>query len=134
VSANTIACRWLALAGYFLLLALLLNWYTWLAPPTHVPVSVALAIVAVPLLLPLRGLLHGRAYTHAWTSFLALPYFALGVDGVAGGVHPPWIGWVAIVSSVALFCGAVGYARLRGRELQAMATAAGSEHETRPRA
>jgi len=118
MSRGTLVCRWLTLVAYFALLALLLNWYTWLAPPEDVPVSVALAIVALPLLLPLRGLLHGRAYTHAWTSFLALPYFALGVDGVAGGVHPAWIGGIAIAASVTLFCGSVGYARLHGRALR----------------
>jgi len=118
MSRGAVLFRWVALAGYFALLALELNWYTWLAPPHTIPISVALAIVALPLLLPLRGLLHGRAYTHAWTSFLALPYFALGVDGVAGGVHPAWIGAIGIVASVALFCGAVGYARLQGRAQQ----------------
>ncbi len=111
-------CRGATLLGYFALLALLLNWYTWLAPPARVPVSVALALTAVPLLLPLRGLLHGRPYTHAWTSLLALPYFALGIDAVAGGIGPVWLGAAVTVASTLLFAASVGYARARGRELR----------------
>jgi uncharacterized membrane protein len=113
--------RVLALAGYFALLTLLLNWHTWIAPPTRVPISVVLLLVAVPLLLPLRGLLHGRVYTHAWTSFLALAYFALAVDAIAADVQPAWLGWAALVASLALFTGAIGYTRTRGRELRSAA-------------
>lgn len=113
--------RVLALAGYFALLALLLNWHTWLAPPARVPISVVLLLVAVPLLVPLRGLLHGRVYTHAWTSFLALAYFALAVDAIAAGVEPAWLGWTALIASLTLFAGAIGYTRTRGRELRASA-------------
>jgi len=84
--------------GYFVLLALLLNWLTWLSPPRGVPVALALVLLTVPLLFPLRGLLHGRPYTHAWTSFLALLYFAFGIDAVAAGHDPAWLGAVAIGS------------------------------------
>ncbi len=112
-------CRVLALAGHLLLLTLLLNWLTWLAPAARVPVPVMLLVVTVPLLLPLRGLLHGRIYTHAWTSFLALPYFAFGVDALAAGIEPIWLGWAAVLTSLALFGGAIGYTRLRERELRA---------------
>lgn len=112
---GVVACRGLALAAHLALLALVLAWYTWLAPPARAPISLVLALVAIPLLLPLRGLLHGRAYTHAWTSFLALPYFALGVDAVAAGVRPAWLGWAVVAASLTLFATTVGYARLAGR-------------------
>lgn len=108
-------CRLLALAAHLALLGLVLAWYAWLAPPARAPVPLALALVAAPLLLPLPGLLRGRPYTHAWTSFLALPYFALGVDAVAAGVRPGWLGWAAVTASLTLFAAAVGYARLAGR-------------------
>ncbi|MEX1082023.1 MAG: DUF2069 domain-containing protein [Halofilum sp. (in: g-proteobacteria)] len=122
-------CRALALTGHLLLLVLLLNWLTWLSPAERVPVSVMLLIVAAPLLLPLRGLLHGRIYTHAWASFLALPYFAFGVDAIAAGVRPEWLGWAAVIASLALFTGATGYTRLRGRELRAIAQEQGEPQQ-----
>lgn len=108
--------RLAALAGYFGLLALLLNWFTWIAPPSRFPVSFALILLTVPLLFPLRGLLHGRPYTHAWTSFLSLFYFAFGVDAIAAASDPAWLGWTAVVTSILWFAGCVGYVRATGRE------------------
>ena len=118
MSRITLAYRATALASHLALLALLLNWFTWLAPPERTPIALVLIVTTIPLLFPLRGLLHGRLYTHAWTSFLALPYFILGVDAVAAGSEPTWLGWAAIVSSTTLFIATVGYTRCRGRELR----------------
>ena len=41
--------------------------------------ALVLLVLVVPLLFPLRGLLHGRKYTFAWSCFLALLYFTHGV-------------------------------------------------------
>ncbi len=68
-----------ALTGYFGLFGLLLLWFSWLEPPRQLPVALGLILLVGPLLPPLRGLLHGRAYTHAWASFLALFYFISSV-------------------------------------------------------
>lgn len=109
-------CRWLTLAGYCALLGLLLAHFTSIAPPERTPVSIALALAALPLLLPLRGLLHERSYTHAWTSVLALPYFVFAVDYIAAGGRPVWLGWAELAASLVLFSGAVGYVQFRARE------------------
>lgn len=69
----------LTLFGYLGTLALLLAWYGWLAPAAHIPKSIALALLLLPLLFPLRGLLHGRRYTFSWSCFLSLLYFIHGV-------------------------------------------------------
>ena len=69
----------LTLAGYLGTLGLLLAWYGWLAPSVHFPRSLVLALFLVPLLFPLRGLLHGRRYTFSWSCFLSLLYFIHGV-------------------------------------------------------
>ena len=53
----------LTLTGYLGTLALLTAWYSWLAPSTHFPVALVLLVLVLPLLFPLRGLLHGRRYT-----------------------------------------------------------------------
>ena len=78
---NPVLWRVIALGGYFSTLFFVMFWVIWLSPDST-PRSVVLAIALLPMLLPLRGLLHGRRYTHAWASFLALPYFAFGVDAV----------------------------------------------------
>lgn len=104
--------RWLTLGGYFGLLALILNWFTWLAPPVQVPRSMILAALALPLLLPLRGILHARRYTHQWTGFLSLGYFMIGVDvwynqaGIAATLGAAMVGF-----SLLLLIGSSMYAR-----------------------
>ncbi|MFZ1325218.1 MAG: DUF2069 domain-containing protein [Candidatus Contendobacter sp.] len=103
--------RAVALIAYFGLFALLLLWFGWLEPPSHIPVVLALLLWVGPLLFPLRGLLDGRPHTHAWTSFLALFYFAFGVFYVAGPMARPWLAWLAIGLSVLLFLGVVAYVR-----------------------
>jgi uncharacterized membrane protein len=66
-----------AVASLLALIALALAWEIWLAPLR--PGGSWLSLKALPLLAPLRGLLHGRRYTFQWTPFLALAYFAEGV-------------------------------------------------------
>ncbi len=99
--------RWVTLVGYFGLLALLLNWFTWLAPPKVVPRALPLIALTVPLLFPLRGLLHASTYTHAWVSLLALPYFAIGVDVAFNRSDQRSLGLLLVLFSVLLFCGSV---------------------------
>ena len=110
-ASKIIVARWATLVGYFGLLILLLNWYTWLSPPTQVPRAMLLIVLLVPLLLPMRGLLHARPYTHAWTSFLSLGYFALGVDIVYTSQVDRVLGALQIVFSVLLFFGCVFFPR-----------------------
>ncbi len=106
--------RWVTLAAYFGLLAQVIAWHAWLSPAGRVPTALVLTALTLPLLAPLRGLLHGRAYTHAWASFIALGYFVLGVAHAA--VAPERLYGVAlIVTSLTLFFGCLVYARLSAR-------------------
>jgi uncharacterized membrane protein len=59
------------------LLLLCLAWELWLAPLR--PGGSMLALKALPLLLPLFGILRGKRYTHQWTSMLALAYVIEGL-------------------------------------------------------
>ena len=56
---------------------LCLAWEFWLSPVRAG--GSALALKALPLLIPLFGILHGRRYTHQWASFLALAYITEGI-------------------------------------------------------
>ncbi len=104
--------RALALAGYFGTMLFLMLWIIWLAPP-QIPKSIALAIGLLPLLLPLRGMLHGRVYTHSWAGFLALPYFAFGIDAAIHRTEKPWLGLILVVCSTAWFFGCAYYSKYR---------------------
>ncbi|HXU43327.1 MAG TPA: DUF2069 domain-containing protein [Burkholderiales bacterium] len=93
-------------------LALLcLLWELWLAPLR--PGGSFLALKALPLALPLGGILRGRRYTYQWSSMLILAYFAEGVMrawGDAGLSRQLAVGEIAL--SVAYFAAVVAYARV----------------------
>lgn len=66
-----------ASASLIALILLCLAWEAWLAPLR--PGGSLLVLKAVPLLLPLRGILQGRRYTYQWASMFILFYFTEGV-------------------------------------------------------
>jgi uncharacterized membrane protein len=69
-------CR-TALASWLALIVLTVLWEGWLAPKA--PPGFWLAVKALPLLLPLFGLLRGRARAYLWASLLALLYLTEGL-------------------------------------------------------
>jgi uncharacterized membrane protein len=107
-----------AVSGYFGLIVLLLAWLGWLSPPATLPISVAMFLMLVPLLFPLRGILHGRPYTFAWASFLAMFYFIHGVVEAYSTPTDRWLALLEVVLSIAFYGGSMFYARFRGRELR----------------
>jgi len=71
------------------------------------------ALKALPLALPLSGILRARRYTFQWSSMLILGYLAEGITRAwaeTGLSQKLAIG--EIVLSAAFFAAAVGYARL----------------------
>lgn len=104
--------RAMALFGYFGTMGFLMLWVIRLAPP-QIPKSIALAIGLIPLLLPLRGMLHGRVYTHSWAGFLALPYFAFGIDAAIHRTEKSWLGVVLVILSTVWFFGCVYFSKYK---------------------
>ena len=105
--------RVLALVGHIGLMALFLAWFGFVAPPERVPRLLPFVALVGPLLIPLRGMLHGRRYTHQWVSFYVLIYFTVGVDTWANppGAGLAWLGVATVALSLAHFAGCVMYAR-----------------------
>jgi len=66
-----------AAAALVALFALCLAWELWLAPIR--PGGSMLALKALPLVVPMAGILSGRRYTYQWTSMFILAYFVEGV-------------------------------------------------------
>lgn len=96
------------------LILLSLAWETILAPLK--PGGSLLMLKAVPLLLPLFGILRGNRYTYQWSSMFILLYFTEGVvrawsdSGLSAQLAA-----AEIVLSVAFFSCAIFYARLTRR-------------------
>lgn len=93
------------------LIMVCLAWEGWLAPLR--PGGSLLILKAVPLLLPLYGIIHGRRYTYQWASMFILIYFTEGtVRAWADGGVAAQLALVEVLLSVTFFTAAIFYARL----------------------
>jgi len=77
--AHVDATRWVAVASLLALILLCLAWEMWLAPIRPGGSPVIAGIKALPLCIPLAGLLRRRMYTYRWLSLFIWFYFAEGV-------------------------------------------------------
>jgi uncharacterized membrane protein len=101
VSART---AWLAACAAWIALVLLgVAWELWLAPLR--PGGSWLVLKVVPLLFPLRGLLHGRRYTFQWSALLV---WACMIEGSLRAFSDP--GPSARLALLELFLGAAFFA------------------------
>jgi uncharacterized membrane protein len=103
--------RALATAALVALILLCLLWELWLAPLR--PGGSLVALKALPLALPLPGILGGRRYTYQWSSMLILAYFAEGATRAWSerGISQLLAG-AEVLLSLVFFAAAVTYARL----------------------
>lgn len=93
------------------LIALCLAWEGWLAPLR--PGGSLLILKAVPLLLPLKGILRGRRYTYQWACMFILLYFTEGtVRAWADGGRAAALAGIEITLSLVFFSATAAYARM----------------------
>ena len=114
VTTDVAATRWLAVGSLLGLIVLSLAWELWLAPLR--PGGSWLALKALPLAVPLAGLLKRRMYTYRWVSLLVWLYFTEGV--VRAWSDPPpsrWLALIEILLCLLLFAACVMHIRLRQR-------------------
>ncbi len=106
-----IVWRVLSLAGLFGLIFLILGWNGWLTPVQKIPRSIELIILLVPLLLLVRGILHGRYSTHVKAAFpVGILYFVLGVWYSLTPKEEIY-GYLLVALSFMLYLGGFLYAR-----------------------
>lgn len=76
---NSVEKRWQYAAGFSLIAMIVLSllWELWLSPLREG--GSWLALKALPLCLPLAGILKGKIYTFQWASMFVLIYFAEAV-------------------------------------------------------
>lgn len=93
------------------LFVLCLAWELWLAPIR--PGGSTLALKALPLVIPMAGILSGRRYTYQWTSMFILAYFIEGVMRAwSERGASQWLAAGEIALSLAYFAAVVAYSRL----------------------
>ncbi len=112
VSTDVAATRWLAVGSLLGLILLCLAWELWLAPLR--PGGSWLALKALPLALPLAGLLKRRMYTYRWVSLLVWLYFTEGVVRAWSDPAPGnWLAAIEILLCLLLFTACALHVRLR---------------------
>ena len=112
VSTDVAATRWLAVGSLLGLILLCLAWELWLAPLR--PGGSWLALKALPLALPLAGLLKRRMYTYRWVSLLVWLYFTEGVVRAWSDPAPGnWLAGAEILLCLLLFTACAMHVRLR---------------------
>jgi len=111
-STTVATTRWVAVGSLLALIALALAWELVLAPLR--PNGSWLALKALPLCLPLAGLLKNRLYTYRWVTLVVWLYFIEGVVRAWSDKAPGnTLAVLEIVLCLALFIACALHVRLR---------------------
>lgn len=106
--------RAVAVASLIALIVLVVAWELWLAPLR--PGGSWLVLKALPLILPLPGLLRNRMYTYRWTSLFVWLYATEGLVRAASDRPPSnYLAMVQVLLCVALFTACTLHIRIRQR-------------------
>ena len=118
--------RWLAVGSLLSLIVLSVAWELVLAPIK--PGGSLLALKAIPLCVPLAGLLKNRMYTYRWVSLLVWLYFTEGVVRAYSDRAPSnYYALVEVLLCLTLFVACALHVRLRLRNAKAMGALPGSD-------
>lgn len=101
-----------AMTMYFCLFILLMAWNTILMPSTHLPVALVLIFMVTPLLLPLRGFLHGRSKSCTWMAYVSLIYIIHGIVETYANPEERLYAIAETALALTLFMSATLYVRL----------------------
>ena len=107
----------IALTGFFGLFILLMLWHTVLAPSTRFPTALILIVSITPLLLPMRGLLHGKLKSSTWAAYVSLIYLIHGTSEAYVDSSERIYAFLEIIFSLLLFWGATFYVRQQKRSI-----------------
>ena len=116
-----------AVASLLALIALCVAWELWLAPLR--PGGSLLALKALPLVLPLAGLLKRRMYTYRWLSLMIWLYCTEGLVRATSDAAPSrYYAWAELLLCLLLFTACTLHIRLRLKAAKAAAQAAPTAH------
>jgi len=103
-----ITTLWRALAalGILGLVILIVLWNGWLSPVQQIPRSIEIAVLVIPLLFFVRGVLHGQRNTFIAVTLLSFPYTLLGIWYIYS-VQEAIYGYLMLLASLFLFFGSL---------------------------
>lgn len=112
------ATQALTVAGVLALMALCVAWELWLAPLR--PGGTLLALKALPLALPLAGLLKRRMYTYRWLSLMIWLYCTEGLVRATSDAAPSsYYAWAEVLLCLLIFTACTLHIRLRLKDAKA---------------
>lgn len=112
------ATQALTVAGVLTLMALCVAWELWLAPLR--PGGTLLALKALPLALPLAGLLKRRMYTYRWLSLMIWLYCTEGLVRATSDTAPSsYYAWAEVLLCLLIFTACTLHIRLRLKDAKA---------------
>ena len=122
IQGDVAATRWLAVGSLLGLIVLCVAWELWLAPLR--PGGSWLVLKALPLCIPLIGLLKRRMYTYRWVSLMIWLYFTEGVVRAWSDKAPGnWLAMIEIALCLLLFIACAMHVRLRLKSARSSANA-----------
>ena len=108
-----------AVSSLVALIVLCVAWELWLAPVR--PGGSLLALTALPLVLPLAGLLKRRMYTYRWLSLMIWLYCTEGLVRATSDTAPSsYYAWAEVVLCILLFTACTLHIRLRLKAAKTM--------------
>lgn len=100
--------RWIAVVSCIGLIVLSIVWERWLAPLR--PGGSWLMLKALPMLLPLPGLLKGKRYAYQWSSLLVLLYLCEGlVRATSDTGLSQLLAWMETLLATGFFVSVLGF-------------------------
>ena len=108
-----------AVSSLVALIVLCVAWELWLAPVR--PGGSLLALKALPLVLPLPGLLKRRMYTYRWLSLMIWLYCTEGLVRATSDTAPSsYYAWAEVVLCILLFTACTLHIRVRLKAAKTM--------------
>lgn len=107
----------ITLIGYWGLVILIPVWNLWWYPSEIYSNRTMTLIGLFPLIFPMFGLLKGKAYTHAWSGFIAVIYICHGFASLVTNLNEVLAIALEIIFSTMFLLGGMYFARWRGIQL-----------------
>lgn len=117
LSARSQRLYYVALTCHLSLFAWVIAWQAYFFPHPHFNPVYLTVLWAMPLLLPLKGMLKAQAYTFAWANFVLMLYVLHALTLLLTSEQEAKLAIVELLLSLASFLANAYYARLRGKEL-----------------
>ena len=102
----TVVWRTLAAIGILGLVVLIVLWNGWFSPVQDVPRSIEIAVLVIPLLFFVRGILHGQRNTFIAATLLSFPYALMGIWYIYSAQESLY-GYLMLLASLFLFFGSL---------------------------